>query len=293
MGKLKVIKSGGLSTIQDEGRFGYRQYGIPQSGAMDLDAMHGANELVGNDSHFPVIETAIQGLELEALVETTIGLTGAEVVAKLNGQQVSMHTSIQLNKGDVLSISAPKEGVYSYLGIGGELVAREDFGSRSTYLMAGFGGLNGKALVKGDVLETKDAESYKERSRKKNIEAPTELQTIRIMKGPEWWMLKDLPDRKVFKIDPSSNKMGIRLEGDPLGVDGKEIVSSAVIPGTIQVPSNGLPIVLMNDCQTTGGYPRIGKVIDADLGLLAQLGPMKKVRFEVVTWEQVVGSKKR
>jgi len=279
MGKLKVIKAAGLSTIQDEGRFGYRQYGIPQSGAMDLVAMHEANELVGNAPNFPVIETAIQGLVLEAMQDSIIGLTGAEVSLTVNGNKAPMNKSIQLKKGDTLTVSSPLAGVYSYLGIGGNLVATEDFGSKSTYLLAGFGGVSGQRLGKGDVLETKNAASFQERIIKKMTQPQSEIQTIRIMKGPEWSLLKDLPDRMVFQIDPSSNKMGIRLQGDPIGVDGKEIVSSAVIPGTIQVPSNGLPIVLMNDCQTTGGYPRMGKVIDADLGLLAQISAGRQIRF--------------
>ncbi|MEP5612996.1 MAG: biotin-dependent carboxyltransferase family protein [Cyclobacteriaceae bacterium] len=283
MGKLKVIKAAGLSTIQDEGRFGYRQYGIPQSGAMDLAAMRAANELVGNDPHFPVIETAIQGLSVEATEYSIVGLTGAEVSLTVNGEQAAMNTTILLTKGDVLTISSPLAGVYSYLGIGGDLVARADFGSKSTYLLAGFGGLSGQRLSKGDVLETKDAPPFQKRSIKKVPLPQAEVQTIRILKGPEWSLLKDLPQRRVFQIDPSSNKMGIRLQGDPIGVDGKEIVSSAVIPGTIQVPSNGLPIVLMNDCQTTGGYPRMGKVIDVDLGLLAQIPAGGKIRFALVT----------
>ncbi|MEP1096716.1 MAG: biotin-dependent carboxyltransferase family protein [Cyclobacteriaceae bacterium] len=283
MGKLKVIKASGLSTIQDEGRFGYRQYGIPQSGAMDVVAMHAANELVGNSPDSPVIETAIQGLTLEAAEDSIVGLTGAEVSLTVNGNKTAMNTSIQLTKGDVLTISPPLTGVYSYLGIGGDLVATEDFGSKSTYLLAGFGGLSGQRLGKEDVLETKNAPSFKKKSIKKKANSQAEVQTIRIMKGPEWSLLKDLPERMIFKIDPSSNKMGIRLQGDPIGVDGKEIVSSAVIPGTIQVPSNGLPIVLMNDCQTTGGYPRMGKVIDADLGLLAQIPAGGKIRFALVT----------
>jgi allophanate hydrolase subunit 2 len=102
-------------------------------------------------------------------------------------------------------------------------------------------------------------------------------------------MLKDIPDRLIFKVDPSSNRMGIRLTGDhSLDIDGKEIVSSAVIPGTIQLPPNGFPIILMNDCQTTGGYPRIGKVIDADLGLLAQTSPKEKFKFEVIPFDKAI-----
>lgn len=281
MGKLKVIKVKGLATVQDEGRFGYRQYGIPQCGAMDVQAMHRANELVANKPNQPVIELAINGIELEAVEKTVIGITGAEVLAQINDTSIVMNTSYLLEPGDVLSTGIPKHGVYSYLGIGGELKATNTFGSTSTYLMAGFGGMDGKALAAGMTLETTGAKDFHRRSVSDGFER-NDIQTIRILKGPEWRLIKDDPERNFFKIDPSSNRMGIRTLGEPLGVDGKEIMSSAVIPGTIQIPSNGLPIVLMNDCQTTGGYPRIGKVVDEDLGLLAQTAPGRKIQFQLI-----------
>ena len=282
MGKLKVLKVGALSTIQDEGRYGYRQYGIPQSGAMDISAMHDANHLVSNQLKWPVVETAIQGMKLEALEKTTIAVTGATVVMEINDRQIPMNTSHQLNKGDFLSISKPTNGVYSYLGIGGELNASKDFDSCSTYVMAGFGGLEGRQLKKGDILETKDGALFEERAIKREAET-SDVETIRIIKGPEWKFLKDLPERTTFEKDPSSNRMGIRLIGNSLGIDGEEILSSAVIPGNVQLPPNGIPIILMNDCQTTGGYPRIGKVINEDLGRLAQLNPMQKLRLKVIS----------
>lgn len=283
MGKLRVIKAGNLTTIQDEGRFGYRQFGIPQSGVMDKQSMHNANKLVGNPLDHPVIESVIQGLELEALEDTIVAVSGAESELRLNEKGLAMNVSYHLTAGDVLSIAAPTKGLYYYLAIAGAMNATNDFGSVSTYLMAGFGGLNGKAVKKGDVLETYNPGEFKRRKIvDQRFEHPDEVQTIRIIKGPEWNMLKDLPEGKLFQIDPSSNRMGIRLKGEPLGIDGNEIISSAVIPGTIQLPHNGLPIVLMNDCQTTGGYPRIGKVIDDDMGAIAQIRPGANIRLEVI-----------
>ena len=282
MGALKIKRAGALSTIQDQGRFGFRQFGIPQSGAMDLQAMHNANFLVGNDPGWPVIETAMQGLEFEATKKTIIGICGAQVSVNINGQSVQMNQSFALKEGDIVVISAPQKGVYSYLAIAGKIKATEDFGSTSTYLLAGFGGIDGRALKAGDLLESSGESKFENRSAKDTDDSAEEIKTIRMIKGPEWKLLKDLPDRMTFQINPSSNRMGVRLEGSALAVDGKEIVSSAVIPGTVQLPFNGLPIVLMNDCQTTGGYPRIGKVIDADLGKLAQLRAGQKLKFETV-----------
>lgn len=278
MGKLKVIKTGPLATIQDFGRYGHRRYGIPQSGAMDKVWMTAANHLVGNPDHYAVIEFALMRMKLEAIEETAVAVVGATI--NVNGKKVDKKATI-LYPGDILEISSP-DNVYGYVGMSGLINAKEDFGSVSTYLMAGFGGIEGRALKAGDELVSNTATNvlgevdWQERA--------DEHQTvIRMLQGPEWELLKELPERRQFEIDPSSDRMGIRLIGSSLECDFKEIASSAVIPGTVQLPSNGLPIVLMNDCQTTGGYPRIGKVIDEDLGKLAQMRGGKLVSFKTIS----------
>lgn len=272
MSRISIIKTGPLATIQDFGRFGYRRFGVPQSGAMDREWMIAANKLVGNSEHNPVIEFAIQGLTFEVEESGLISVVGASMT--LNGEKLSSN-SVLINPGDSIAISAPHL-VYGYIGVEGELQANKDFGSASTYLMAAFGGIKGRSLRVGDVIESVGSGS------KEKVAVPSrnpmDVTPIRIMKGPEWDFLKELPDEKTFEVDASSNRMGIRLEGS-LNCDYREIPSSAVVPGTIQLPSNGHPIVLMNDCQTTGGYPRIGKVVDEDLGLLAQVRGGGSVRF--------------
>lgn len=278
MGKLRVIKTGPMATIQDKGRFGYRQFGIPQSGVIDFDSMAIANFLVGNPNSHPVIEYALAGMKLEALEDTLVGVSGAEI--KSDGQDIT-HSSIHLLKGNVLELSPPKK-MYGYLAVGGLLKANKEFGSYSTYIAAEFGGIEGRALQIGDVLETDGDTLLEHRAVPNELKSVEEITTIRIMKGPEWSLLQELPTNKVFTIDPASNRMGIRLSGSTLKCDGSEIISSAVIPGTIQLPSNGQPIVLMNDCQTTGGYPRIGKVLEEDMGKLAQVPYKKQVEFVVV-----------
>ncbi|MFK7951733.1 MAG: biotin-dependent carboxyltransferase family protein [Ekhidna sp.] len=277
MGKLRVIKASGLSTVQDKGRDGYRQFGIPQSGAMDLKSMKEANYLVGNPKEHPVIEFALSGMKLEALEDTIIGVAGANV--NWNGKLIEQ-TTIQLTKGDMVDISSPRK-VYGYLGIGGMMKTKNDFGSYSTYLTAGFGGIDGRPLMKEDVLETIDAIP----SEKRTISVVDDvevIQSIRIEKGPEWNLLQESPEDKIFKVEPSSNRIGIRLSGTTISCDGSEITSSAVIPGTIQLPPNGEPIILMNDCQTTGGYPRIGKVVDEDMGKLSQVPHMNQVELVLI-----------
>lgn len=271
MGQLSVIRSSPLATVQDQGRFGFRKYGIPQSGAIDMEGLRIANQLVGNEKTAPAIEFALGGLKLEALKSTTVGVFGAAMTIN------NMHTvssAAHLDKGDVIELTPPKL-VYAYLAIGGKLAIEDAFESKSTYLPGKFGGLEGRVLRQGDVLKaegkSKPLQQVKSRS------APGS--TIHFMKGPEWpWLEKTFFPRK-FEVASSSNRIGIRLIGEPLTCHTPEIRSSAVIPGTIQLPPNGQPIVLMNDCQTMGGYPRIGKVVNEDLGDLGQLKPNAKVNL--------------
>ena len=272
MSRIRIIKTGPMATIQDFGRFGYRRFGVPQSGAMDREWMIAANQLVGNSENCPVIEFAIQGLEFEVEESGLISVLGASMTS--NGKKLTS-TSVLANPGDSIVVSAPQH-VYGYIGIEGVLQVGTDFESASTYLTAGFGGVEGRTLRRGDVLKSIGS------GRKKNVTVPDrnrmDTMPIRIMKGPEWDFLKELPEEKLFAVDISSNRMGIRLKGS-LNCDYREVPSSAVIPGTIQLPSNGQPIVLMNDCQTTGGYPRIGKVVDEDLGKLAQARAGSNIQF--------------
>ncbi|MEP0986001.1 biotin-dependent carboxyltransferase family protein [Ekhidna sp.] len=278
MGQLKVIKSGPLATIQDFGRFGHRRYGIPQSGAMDKEMMKFVNEMVGNPDHFPVVEFALMGLRLEVLESTALAVVGASI--KLNGLSID-NRGIIAKQGDVVEISAPEQ-VYAYVGVAGKIEPQAHFGSVSTYLMAGFGGISGRSLKSGDELVSEGA-SLTIRDLK-NIERKIESPVIiHVIKGPEWDILQDDIQEKSFEVHPSSNRMGIRLKGNKLNSNYREIATSAVIPGTIQLPSDGQPIVLMNDCQTTGGYPRIGKVVDEDLGRLAQVRAGDNIQFKLIS----------
>lgn len=275
MGKVSIMSTGPLATLQDVGRPGYRKYGIPSSGAMDKEWMAWANRAVGNSEDFPVIELALGGMTLEVLEATELSVVGADM--KVNG--VKTTAAVTLMKDDKIEISQPSHN-YAYVAIGGALEGRQDFGSISTYVMAGFGGLDGSPLKKGDVLLTQGSGTID--SLAKPMERDCQSAMVRIMKGPEWSSLKELPDRVTFKVDPSSDRMGIRLKGSTLLSDYKELASSAVIPGTVQLPASGEPIILMNDCQTTGGYPRIAKVLDEDLGKLAQVKPGGTVQLVTI-----------
>ncbi|WP_420576736.1 biotin-dependent carboxyltransferase family protein [Ekhidna sp.] len=276
MGKLKVIKTGPMASLQDFGRFGYRRYGIPRSGAMDKEFMIAANKLVGNPNDYPVIEFALTGMELEVVEETMISVVGADL--NVNGERNEIASKVSV--GDIIKVSAPTL-VYAYLGVGGRMKAQEDFGSVSTYTRARFGGLDGQALANGDQIETEG-----EPGKICQIPIPGRDQgdviEIRIMKGPEWDLLKELPSLETFQVDGSSDRMGVRLTGAKLECDYQEIASSAVIPGNIQLPADGHPIILMNDCQITGGYPRIGKVVEEDMWKVAQVRAGGNVKLVLI-----------
>ena len=273
MGKLKVLKTSPLATVQDFGRFGYRRYGIPHCGAMDRVSMIHANTLVGNSEASAVLEYELAGMSFEVLDEIQVSLVGADMLVddQLFGPKA------RVKKGSVLHLSKPKQN-YAYLAIAGSLRAKIDFESYATDTKAGFGGIEGRTLKKGDVLHV-DGSSPTDPQESPFVRAHEDITSIRIMKGPEWGTLKELPSTRTYQIDSSSDRMGIRLAGDPLEAEYQEISSSAVVPGTIQLPPNGIPIILMNDCQTTGGYPRIGKVLDSELGKLAQIKPGKSLRL--------------
>jgi len=240
---------------------------------MDPLAMMEANRGVGNPEHFPVIEFAAAGLLLEAMEETRVNVVGA--FFQVNKERTS--GTVLIKKGDHLKIEPPEQ-VYGCLALEGLISATCDFGSYATYERAGLGGIEGRGLRKNDVIQTTKGTFAHDQAHKRKI-GDFANDEIRLIKGPEWHLLKEDPTEKEFLIE-SGDRMGIRLSGQ-VSLDYREMESSAVIPGIIQLPADGNPIVLMNDCQTTGGYPRIAKVCDQDLPKLAQMRKDEVVRFSL------------
>ena len=275
MGKLKVIKCGPLASVQDLGRFGFRKYGIPQSGAMDESFMVKANAAVANAEHAPVVEFALVGLTLEALEETTLGVVGASF--SINGE-IQEGISAVVESGDIVQLSAP-EKVYAYISLAGEWKnLTKDFDSFSTYTPARLGGFKGRNLKNEDILET---EAFGLGTKAMAMEEGSNNTIFHLLKGPEWSKEVVSILTNSYTIDSSSNRMGIRLTGGTIHAVTKEIRSSATIPGMIQLPGSGQPIVLMKDCQTTGGYPRIAIVKNEELSGLAQIRAGETVRFKL------------
>ena len=295
MGKLKVLESGMQTTIQDAGRSGYRMFGVPVSGVMDNHSYKLANWLVGNPEEAPVIEMTLKGAELEFLTQATIGLTGAEVRASLNEKLISSNTTLNIEAGDILKIGQVKAGCRVYLSVKGEWQIKKILGSYSTCLMASFGGLDGRPLRSGDVLSWEaevHATEIKQVSQKIRPHYPSR-QHIRFIEGPEWNELSTQGKKNIqtmeFKVSTQSNRMGLRLKGNlDLERKGGDMKSAPVIPGMIQVPDDGQPIVLMRDAQSVGGYPRVAKVVDADLWRLGQLWNPVKVKFKKISMEEAI-----
>ncbi|WGQ11656.1 biotin-dependent carboxyltransferase family protein [Pedobacter gandavensis] len=292
---IKVIKAGMLTTIQDLGRIGYRKDGVIESGAMDKDALLMGNLLLGNEETEAGLECTLSGPTLLFENEALIAITGADLSAEIDGAAVEMWRPILVAKGAVLSFGEALAGCRAYLTVQGGFDIPQVLGSYSTYLRAGFGGFEGRALKKGDQIAFKqDIPVLPERlnwSLSRGMYASLNPEVIRVIKGPEFDLFqeKSIADLfiKAFTISNAADRMGYQLEGPLLQLKtNKEMLSSAVAFGTVQVTAEGSPVVLMADHQTTGGYPRILQVLSVDLGKSAQLRSGQVIQFEMLTLRQ-------
>ncbi len=281
---IKVLNPGLSTTIQDSGRMNGLAFGVPKCGAMDLNLAHFVNALVGNPISYPVIEFTLIGGEYEFSKMSKIALSGYNMISEINGIKTLSDTLIKVNKGDVLKIKSSGSGRYCYLAIQGKIKADEFLGSYSTYEYAKKGGYKGRRLIKGDEIEIFPSNLHHQSLNKPELEN----HVVRICKGPEFkdFSYDDIKrlvyDEYIIGLD--SNRMGYRLEGSILnGTKTGNILSSGVVPGTIQVPASGKPIVLMSDSPCTGGYPRIAVVHHEDFRKLAQALPNQKIKF---VWDE-------
>ena len=288
---LKVIKPGLLSTIQDLGRTGHQQYGIITSGVMDSVAYRIGNALL-KQSDKAAIEMTLIGGTFEFKNATAFVLTGGTVQATLNDQPVPMYKVISAKCGDILTCGTISNGARIYLCVAGGFLVKEMLGSRSTYLKATFGGFEGRLLQQADEIPYKETTAiYSEYQ--VNITAFYDQNgPIRILQGTEWAQLSIEMQKsflnQTYTISNKSDRMGYQLEAPKPVILEKpfQLISEAVTFGTIQLPPSGHPILLMADRQTTGGYPKIGQVITADLHRLAQFKTRQPLQFQLVSLEQ-------
>lgn len=280
---LEIIKPGVLMCIQDLGRYGYRHLGVTQSGVLDPMAMKIANTLLGNPSDTAVLEITVGLSQLCFHQPTNFALTGGDLNARLDDCALTPGWRYFARPGQVLSFASSPSALRAYISVEGGFNLHPVMGSDSTDLQAGFGGLEGKALSAADQL------SYKTCSEKQSIGAlqPPYLNHIRVLPGPHCKHLKHSTEQLLcsqqWQVSADSNRMGMRLNTSSQFSHQVTINSQAVLPGTIQLPPNGAPIVLLNDCQTTGGYPMIAQVISADLRHFAQLAAGAQISFSLTT----------
>ena len=282
---IELLNGGTQTTVQDAGRPGLRHLGVPSSGAADKLSFALANWMAGNRWDAPAIECALGGLHLRFTSDNTIALAGAEMWAQINGQNVKNFTSMPVHKGDILTLSFARDGCRAYIAVAGGLKIPEFMGSASTYIPAKFGGYEGRALKTGDKL------ALSNRPR----EAPRKIPTgytpqlsrhvvLRSRPAPEWEHL-DRPSQRHLFVSPfhattATDRMGSRLRGDKITTEYPlSMTSSPLLPGTLQIPPDGQPILMLADGHCTGGYPRALQVIRADLWLLGQIAPGSQVSF--------------
>lgn len=313
---LEVLRPGLQSTFQDLGRWGWQHLGVPVCGAMDTLSHRIANLLVGNGEDAATLEVTLAGPSLRAECDLVVALAGAQLCASIHPprprsgrppepEPVPLHEPVRLQAGSVLAFGSRLQGARCYLAVAGGFELPRVMGSASTDLRSGFGGLDGRALQRGDrimlapgAVEGRAAEAAwaawcGETVRDAAADALRELALefepgdIRLTPGRERRWFSDEATarlcRSPWRVDPHSNRMGCRLQGPALARrDAREMLSEGVSPGAMQVPNDGQPIVLMADRQATGGYPRIAQVASADLPRLAQMSPGETLRFEMI-----------
>ena len=285
MSKLVITSIGPASSVQDGGRPGSQRYGLVPSGAMDRLALAAANTLVGNPLFAASVEIGPFGAAFTAHGGAVrVALSGAPRNADIAGRTVMFDTSATLAEGETLTLGFARGGSFSYLAIEGSIKGEPMFGSLAVNARAGLGSPYPRPLQSGDELQTAAASGGAER----RIELPANDAPIRVLFGPQDDEFSD-ETKKLFlesewKISATSDRMGYRLEGPVLKhLHGHNIVSDGTVTGSIQVPGNGQPIVLMPDRGTSGGYPKIATVITADFGRFAQIPAGRAFRFKAVS----------
>jgi antagonist of KipI len=309
---LKIVRSGFLTTIQDLGRVGFRQFGVSSGGALDLHAMRIANLLVGNEESAAGLEITQGNVRLRFGDERIISWCGGDYEFRVASYSIPAGHSMLVSAEDELFIAGPWQGCRAWLAVSGGVAVPLVLGSRSTDLRGNFGGLHGRAVRDGDSLplgkNSKRTRIWMEDLRAERIarwsapepwsQTASANPILRVIRGADWnrfnppspgdGVAGDVSIQRftseAFAASPDSDRMGVRFDCPELKRnDDVELISEAVAPGTIQVPPNGKPILLLGDCQTIGGYPKIAHVITVDLSIAAQLRAGDQVRFSEVS----------
>jgi len=289
---FEVIQPGAYTTIQDRGRFDYQQYGVPICGVVDSFAYRVANALVGNSQGQAVLEATVFGPTLKVLNQGLIAVTGGNLSPFLNNTPLPMWESVTIRPGDMIQFKGVKGGCRAYIAVAGGIDVPIVMGSRSTYVAGKIGGIDGRPLAAGDRLN-KGKGIAKAGNRVPSNLIPTYSNDIeiRVILGPQDDYFSEGIEKfftSTFKVSDKADRMGYRLEGDMImhrdGVE-KSIISEPSVPGGIQVPPDGQPIILLVE-QTVGGYTKIATIISPDIEKVGQAKPGDKIHFKQVDIEE-------
>ena len=288
---ITVLNPGLMTTVQDQGRIGYQQFGVSVSGVMDPRSAALANILVGNDEKEAVLECTMMGPHLQFNQANCIAITGGDLMPTLDGKPIPNYTAVKVEAGQVLKFTMPKSGCRAFIAFAGGLDIPEVMGSRSTYMKAKIGGVEGRKLAKDDVIGFRAPKAELKNMNFRSMASefvPRKEYTVRVVLGPQDDYFTDAGIQtflsEVYSVTAEFDRMGCRLEGAVIQhKEGGDIISDGIAFGAIQVPSSGQPIIMLGDRQTTGGYTKIANVITADFRILAQLKQGDKVRFEKVS----------
>ena len=311
-GGFTVVRPGLLTTIQDLGRWGSQDRGVPVAGPMDVVSHRLANAAVGNARDAATIEITLLGPELRFEQDVICALVGADVQATIDDRPVTRNVPIRARKGQSLRFGGPASGARAYLAFAGGIVTTPVLGSRATHVLSAMGGLDGRPLVAGDRIPIGPASAFAGASAHKSAFAAASVDkkarpyatagtprggptTLRVLPGPQDDFFDSTALERLqsttFTISPQSNRMGYRLAGAAIArTSDREMISDATVFGGIQVPPSGDPILLMADRQTSGGYPQIATVITADLPLAAQLAPGDSIEFRICTRREAMAA---
>ncbi|MBU3068900.1 biotin-dependent carboxyltransferase family protein [Aestuariicella sp. G3-2] len=293
MVSVKILNPGILSLLQDAGRFGQHQIGLTNGGPMDPLAFHWANRLCENNdaadvySNATTIEVSIGGFKMQAECTTRVAVTGGEMPLTINGEEAERWQTHTLNSGDTLELGYSQNGCRAYIAVSGGFQVAPSFGSSATVVRESLGGLNGQALKAGDIIPCAEDSSTQCWSvpADERPQYSSEV-TLRVIPGYQQDTFNAVQQRlffhNTFEVSDRCDRMGYRLTGPQVKSDIEGILSEGICLGAIQVPADGQPIVLMNDRQTIGGYPKLGSVLSLDLAKLAQLMPGGKVNFTAI-----------
>jgi 5-oxoprolinase (ATP-hydrolysing) subunit C len=300
---IEVLSNGGLNLVQDLGRESHLRIGVSRGGAMDAPALAMANWMVGNDESAAGIEVSIFPMRIRFLADKQFACTGASTSMTLPWKELPSWWTASAREGDVLTIAPPQYGARAYLAFAGGIDVPLVLGSRSTDLKSGFGGWKGRGLRKGDMLPLGESVRGSASLRPVGVapvprkrlvgELASGCVTVRVLPAAEYGNFTEAARAAFhgteYRLTPDCNRQGYRLEGAELkSKKTLELLSHGIVPGTIQVPRSGQPIIQLAEANTCGGYPKIATIIEADLWRLAQLRPGQRLRFELTDHDAAV-----